>query len=295
MSDPQNKRRFKLFRRKKTSESENILPQPPDDPSQWLESLPDTDSQALEQLAQVSEEEVRPLVITPQEERFPPLNPSESPAKTQAPAPSTSPKTKTAAPNNRRKNIITGLALIGTLFLCTWYSIIWIDPQTVFNPLPPFTPFMVVTATPIGGVIPQADVPPTAPTEAPAVQIPDVDFPFVLAPTGVIYAPNENGQGCEWQSIAGSINGLDGAPLSGYSVRIRGGNGLDERVFSGVTQTFGEGGYELFISAVPQAADYTVQLLTAQGAPLSNEVTISTRADCEGNVAIVNFVQISDF
>lgn len=119
-------------------------------------------------------------------------------------------------------------------------------------------------------------------------------YPFVLAATGVIYIPNANSSACNWASIAGTVSDNSGLPINGYRIRITSPDdpGLDETIFSGSTLTFGPGGYELPLGGAPVAGDYRVRLLDARGAPVSPEYAVRTRAECDGNVALVNFVQV---
>lgn len=294
MRDSEQPKQGGFFRRKSGNsqiEQDGVLPQP-QEPTEWLSQLPDTDADALENLSQLSPEDVRPLVITPPEERFPPLNLG------QRAAPQPQPAAEPSSPDNRRKNLAAIMGLIGVVVVGIWYAVIWVNPQSVLNPLPPVTPFMVVTATPgsapAAAQIEATPIPVNTPQLSQPEPQPDAPFPFVLAETGVIYIANENGMGCDWMSIAGSVTGLDGVPLDGYGIRITG-DDLNERVFSGSTQTFGAGGFELPLGGAPQAGTFDVQLFTAQGAPLSDVYTVETRADCASNVAIVNFLQIRDF
>ncbi len=175
------------------------------------------------------------------------------------------------------------------------FTLIFVNPQTPLNPFPPFTPIpILITAT---FLPPTATLEPSPgptltftplPVEAFATSSP---FPFIAANNGAVFAPNANDQGCNWASIAGSVSDLVDAPLDGYGIRVRGDN-LDETIFSGATQSFGPGGFELFLNGAPSAATYTVQLLSPQGAPLSAEYPVTTRATCEENVALISFIQI---
>jgi len=112
----------------------------------------------------------------------------------------------------------------------------------------------------------------------------------------VLYAPNNNGTGCNWASIAGSVTDTDGLPLNNYGVQIRHvADNLDVKVFSGSALTFGPGGFELAIGGTPQAGEFVVQLFSPAGAPVSEEYTVMTRDTCEENVAVLRFVQVQAF
>ncbi len=251
---------------------------------------------------------VRPLIITPQSERFPPVRPedyrisSPRPPSKQRPAP----RPHKRSPMRHVYNLITLLSLLGTAAIVALFVVIWNDPETEFNPFPPPTPFIEVTATPrdaIGITAPTPEPTSTStsiPIAGPALSTPgpravvtatDDGFPFAITDVGVLYTQNDNGRGCNWASIAGTVTARDGAPLDGYAVRIRDEEGQSERVFSGATRTFGPGGFELPLSGAPRISRYTVQLFSPQGAPLSDSYTVETRAECDSSVAIVSFME----
>ncbi len=227
--------------------------------------------------------------VVPPAERFPPL-----PVHQEAPPrPSES---KPAAPRRRSgraclPNLVALFFLAATAAAAAVFVIIWVDPFTPLNPFPPFTPLPIfVTTTPL-----PERAPPAAPTATftPLAVIPPspAAYPFQLDPAGVVYAPNGNGQGCAWSSIAGTVTDAAGAPLAGYGVRVAGPERTDT-VYSGSARTFGDGGYELFLNSVPQETAYTVQLLDPQGNPVSEAYPVVTAAACERNVAIVSFVAV---
>lgn len=264
-----------------------IDPQPPlfgpDDPPLRPESniepdfldLPEVQGEddALAALRSLPPDEVRPLRITPSEERYPPLAPAPPAQRPRA--------QKTAVrrnPRARRYNLLTFLFFLLTVLLIAYYGLIWVDPQTPLNPLAPPIQFIPVTATP--------GAPQVAPVLNPSAT-PDTSYPFVLN-AAVVYAPNANDRGCNWSSIAGTVTDSGGDALDGYRLRISG-DGLNETVFSGAARTFGPGGYELPLADAPVADQYTIQLFSPEGAPLSDVVTVETRATCEENVALVNF------
>jgi len=257
-------------------------------------ALPDTNQDALRSLATLPEGSVHPPVITPQGERYPPLAPQE-PLATPATLLTQVPDEKVLRWRKLRYNLITVLGVLGTILLLAWYVEIWRNPQSTWNLLPPSTPFVIITATPGSGsamptpneageiIIVVTDV------QSPAATATDSPYPFIVLGS-TIYAPNSNDLGCNWWSIAGTVTNRDGAPLNGYRVRVIG-DDLMETVFSGAVLAFGPGGFELPLIGTPQEAEFTVQLFSPQDAPLSEAIPVVTRADCDGNVTIINFRQ----
>ncbi|MDQ7024684.1 MAG: hypothetical protein Q9P44_03915 [Anaerolineae bacterium] len=262
-------------------------------------SLPDTNLDALESLSKLSPDDVRAPLITPQAERYPPLNPTaEAVPNTPTPDSAKIAAIKARKQRNIRNNVITILAWASTIAFITWMVTIWLNPQTTWNPLPPQTPFIVITATTgaaaINPVTPTVNVEGqifiVATEAATETQVAtESPYPFI-APDTVIHVPNGNDLGCSWWSIAGTVSDSNGTALDGYRIRVVG-EGVNESVFSGTILTFGAGGFELPLIGTPQVAEFTVQLFSPQDAPLSPPVTVTTRAECDANVAIVNFVQ----
>lgn len=169
--------------------------------------------------------------------------------------------------------------------------------QMVIAPprLPTATP-VAVTATLVGGVAPQTSVETvfTPPAPVDAASVTRSPFPFTLANEVVTYIPNPNDQGCRWASIGGAVVSLNGEAVSGLAVRVVG-EGIDEIRFTGTAGAFGPSGYEVFLNGAPLDAQYTVQLLSQTGAPISEAFTVTTSTVCEQNVAVVSFVQNHDY
>jgi hypothetical protein len=255
-------------------------------------AYPDRDAEALEMLSSL-QGEVKAPKITPPEERYPPLRPvAEKPRQSKAAA---APSTEPQKSKNGFYNLMTFVLFVGIVLFIAWFAQVWIDPQSFLNPLPPATPFIEVTATPSSAQTTVDATPDDSGqifvviTETPALIAPtDSPYPFIVQE--ILYAPNSNDLACNWWSIAGTVRDIEGAALNGYRIRVSGA-GLNESVFSGASQSFGAGGFELPLVGTPREEEFTVQLFSAQDAPLSEVVNVTSRADCDANVTIVNFVQ----
>lgn len=187
-------------------------------------------------------------------------------------------------------NLVTLFFVVATFAVGAYFVLIASNPHTRLNPFPPFTPLpRIVTATFLPPTVTWTPLPaPTAtftplPVEALGPQ------EFGLANLAPIYIPNANNQGCNWSSIAGTVTDSGGKPLDSYQIHVIG-SGIDEVVYSGSSLTYGPGGFELPLSGVPQEQQYLVQLLTPEGTPASPEYSITTRAACDQNVALLSFV-----
>lgn len=287
MTDDNNKSVRRVNRKNKDAEHERFMPKRSADFPDFANiDIPDLDNDALESLQKI-DGIMRPLVVTPQADRFPTI-PTEDDELDVKPKPKPAyrrPK------NSRRNNVITLLFMLMTIGVLAYFALLWTDPLTILNPLAPPTPFEIVTATADAN---PAFVPTMQPTVEQGQPTPTSDladlYPFAIAPDGVLFVSNQNGRDCNWASIAGTVTNTNGEPLPGFGIRVSG-DQVSATVYSGTNQTFGEGGYELNLGGAPMFANFRVRLVTTGGAPLSDEVIVTTRDDCNENVAIVNFIQ----
>jgi hypothetical protein len=118
--------------------------------------------------------------------------------------------------------------------------------------------------------------------------------PFPFTASDVTYDTNEGEQGCQWMSIAGTITGVNGEPVPGLAVEIRG-NNFNQVVFSGTAARLGEAGFEFYLGRRVRAVTYTLQLLGPSGSPISDVIYVETGSTCESNVARVEFIQNHEF
>ena len=225
------------------------------------------------------------LKIASPEQRYPPMSPFvEDRADFTRPSPALSKlPIVQKAPSRRGLNCLSLLALLGTVVIWGIVALIWQDPYSLANPLPPPMVILRITAT----FLPPT---PTSIVQAAPVATSSALYPFALTSEGLQYTANLNGRGCEWQSIAGTVTQPDGSALNGYRVRVTG-ESIDSTVFSGTSQSFGAGGFEFPLASAPFAQLVLVQLFSPEGAPLSDLVAVEARATCEENVITLNFRQ----
>jgi hypothetical protein len=227
-------------------------------------------------------------------ERFPPVRPKLDDRQERPRRPARRQPVLRRRGGNWRHNLIAFLFFVGTLALCGVYAIIWSNPWSPLNPLAPPTEFYFVTETPdpLGAMNATATAAAMV-TPTPVAGLESFSgLPFSLEESGVIYMPSSSS--CDWASIAGTVTGLNGEPLSGYRISIIDAlepDSLNIEVFSGAVQTFGAGGFEYVLGSVPREGRYDIQLFNPVGVPLSDVYRIVTRDTCDQNVAVVNFVQ----
>jgi hypothetical protein len=103
--------------------------------------------------------------------------------------------------------------------------------------------------------------------------------------------------GCNWAGIGGQIFNRTGSPMNGLLVKISGtleGRPILKYVYTGSSQYFGPGGFDLKLADRPTSGRaLTLQLLNAAGEPRSAVFQLSTYANCQQNLLVVNLVETS--
>jgi hypothetical protein len=224
-------------------------------------------------------------------------------------------------------NILTGLLLIGTLVVGLVFLMIFFNPQSGLNPLPPTTmPAVVPTFT--ASPTPKEVLPPTwtptlsptlPPTETPGptdTPLPPTiepsptstaqassDTSFVLQEDSPKYMENfaHEELGCQWLGVAGQVFDERGNPLDDILVSVKGtlgGEEINRFIFTGLVEeyveNYGEGAYEVELADAPLASQGTlyIQLFEqTNDLALSDKIYFDTYDSCDQNLIIINFVQ----
>ena len=129
--------------------------------------------------------------------------------------------------------------------------------------------------------------------------VPGSFLPFDLQSVEPLYTTNfvHPEAGCNWMGVAGQIFAENLEPKDGLVVVVEGAvnNSMVEVLgYSGLAQSYGPGGYELFLSEVNSPGIFWVQLFDVQGNPLSDIYSFQMNGTCEQNLAIINFTLKSD-
>ncbi len=228
-------------------------------------------------------------------------------------------------------DIFSILLLIGAACLGAYFLLVFINPFTALNPVPPNTPIppvLVPTATitpqqlaelwtptpTIQPTITQTPRPtftpfptntplvlfePTA-TEEPPTPSPTPGMPFeaesIKHMDAKIFHPETN---CDWMGVGGVILDKNGAHYWGAQVRIQGtlaGKTIDQLAISGMGNSFGYGvsGFDFQLEQVPIASTDTLFILISDqsGLPLSDQVYFSTLAECDKNLTFITIRQV---
>lgn len=116
-------------------------------------------------------------------------------------------------------------------------------------------------------------------------------YPFAKSETSPLYLQNFNGLGCDWMGVAGEVLDSDGHafPAGIYNIHVWG-NWIDDRIVAGSNLAYGPSGWEVTLADAPVVRVYEIQMETLAGAPLSQVYEFSSRASCNQNLVIFNFV-----
>jgi len=216
-------------------------------------------------------------------------------------------------------NVLSGILVTGTMVVGLVFAIIFINPQSSLNPIPPTTiPALILTSTPTPtpkGILPSTWTPTNSPTPTETVTpsptntpvptdtpIPTADLEsgttFTLQEGSPSYEVNANhtDAGCNWLGVAGQIFDQDGVPVSGILVEASGLLGeveISGLTLSGMSPFYGEGGYDITLhdSPVVSEEEIWIQLLDQANLPLTEKIVFQTFDSCDSNLIKINFVQ----
>ncbi len=203
-------------------------------------------------------------------------------------------------------NCFTLLILIATLVVGAFFALIFLDPQSSFNPFPPAAavqppptaasePTLEVTAaeTPTQAVTATAQ-PPTATSTVEQASLlfglQPGDNPATLDAS--VFHPEA---GCNFMGVAGQVFGQDESPVAGLQVHVSGklnGQDVDKLGLTGAATQYGSGQYyEVQLANQPIASDNSLQvtLLNTEGQPISDSFPFITTDSCQANLILINF------
>jgi hypothetical protein len=240
-------------------------------------------------------------------------------------------KTTRKGSSDRLFNILTVVFLLMTLSLCGVFFTIFTNPYSAINPFPPNTPIpptITPTITPIQPPATWTSVPTVAPTATntprPTFTVEPTNTPFSLVtpstptrtatatrtarPTGVPYNTTVQlfdsttfrpDTSCGDFLVAGQALNASNTPVTGLIVKLGGslpGKSFNNPVLTtltGIVPAYGPSGFEFALGVPPVASSKTlwIQLFDQSGAPLSEQVYLTTSGDCDKNLVFVRFKQ----
>ena len=226
-------------------------------------------------------------------------------------------------------DVFSILLLVGAACLGAYFLLVFMNPYTALNPLPPNTPIPPVvipsaTITPQQLEDPWTETPtiqpsitPTSratftpiPTSTPLLLYTETFTPEPPTATATPQMPFEATvqkisstiihpeTACNWLGVGGTVIDIDKRQRFGVQVRLQGnllGKTIDQLVISGISQAYGISGFEFLLGEAPIPSDgdtLYVRLFDQAGLPLSDEVRFSTSGKCEENLILIRFQQV---
>lgn len=227
-------------------------------------------------------------------------------------------------------NVLTGLILLVTIAIISLQITIFLNPNVIFNPFPPYKlPEALVIQYPTQGTIQEVFVPSLTPvpilqpteTIAPTITPTEIfidgtpvaeetpldptETPFsgyfafalqndINAIESSLIRPN---YGCDWVGVAGQVFDLQGRPVVGVRVWLRGtydNNRINLYSLTMESSPYGPSGFEFRLGDEPlnTKGQLSIQLLDQAGIPISERIYFDTFEDCQKNLILINFKQI---
>jgi hypothetical protein len=222
-------------------------------------------------------------------------------------------------------DILSILVLILTVCLVGYFAMIFVNPASSLNIMPPggglfgnaaptatVTPLqmqatwtasptleLTATDTPRPTITPLPTntsfslVPPTK-TPRPSATPTTPKAPFGGSFTQVESTIIHPDLACNWAGIGGTVVDANNSPVIGTVVVLRGtlnGSTIEQQTVSGINKEYGPSGFEFVLGNAPVASNKTlfVQLVDQQNIPLSDPVQIVTSTECNKNLVMVRF------
>ena len=219
-------------------------------------------------------------------------------------------------------DMLSILVLLLTLCLVGYFALIFVNPASSLNFLPP-------GQGPFSNALPTSTVTPiqmqSTWTPSPTLELTPTDTPrptltplptstsFSLVPPTKTAQPTRTPRApfggsftqvestiihpelaCNWAGIGGTVVDANNSPVIGTVVVLRGtlnGSTIEQQTVSGINKEYGPSGFEFVLGTAPVASSKTlfVQLVDQQNIPLSDPVQIDTSTDCSKNLVMVRF------
>jgi hypothetical protein len=220
-------------------------------------------------------------------------------------------------------DVLSILVLILTVCLAGYFALIFFNPASQLNFLPPgagplgnhlptftvtplqlqptWTPSPTLaltpsdtprpTFTPLPTSTPFSLVPPTKTQKPSATPKAPFSAPSVTQVDSTVIHPE---LACNWAGIGGTVVDANNSPVIGTVVVLRGtlnGSTIEQQTVSGINKEYGPSGFEFVLGSAPVESNKTlyVQLVDQQNIPLSDPVQVTTSTECTKNLVMIRF------
>jgi len=216
-------------------------------------------------------------------------------------------------------NVLSVTMLILTVCLGAYFVVIFLYPQSSFNPMKPnlvdpyafptptitpiqldatwtVTPSPIVSETPT--LLPTYTLEPSptvfsliTPTIT-RTPTPGSKAPFSATVTYIASTIIHPEAGCKWQGIGGTVVDANNADILRMTISLSGrydGKTVEKLTVSSIAPAYGKSGFEFALGTVPISSqgELYLQLLDQAGLPLSKQIYIDTFNDCSKNLVLI--------
>lgn len=236
--------------------------------------------------------------------------------------------------SNFALNVLTLLIVMASFLILIVQLTIYTNPYAVFNPFPPVqlpelvtiptekidipAPTQLIVETEFATQLPTqlqpdlqtpqateaieiqdgtlvAETVETVPTETPFVGY--YAFAIQNEPNAITSTIFKMDLECKWSGVAGQVFDLQGRPVKGIRVWLKGTFDNKPIDYLGLTlesSPYGPSGFEFTLGESPKnsTGKLYIQLLDQAGIPISERVYFDTYEDCDRNLILINFRQV---
>jgi hypothetical protein len=178
----------------------------------------------------------------------------------------------------------------------TWTPTVTVPPTETSTPRPTYTIEPTATAYVLATVAPFSTS--TLTTTPPARTARPAGVPYNITVSYDDSTTRRAGSSCLSMYVAGKALDSQSKPVVGLQVKL--GGSIPGKTFvpalttlTGISPDYGQSGFEFDLKIAPVASSkgLWIQLYDQSGAPLSEQVKLTTYADCKKNLIFVNFQQ----
>jgi hypothetical protein len=103
--------------------------------------------------------------------------------------------------------------------------------------------------------------------------------------------------GCNWMGVAGQAVDINNSPILYLTIHISGtvgGKFIDYYSLTSTAPNYGQAGFEFMLAdkAIASTNTLWIQLLDQQYLPLTEQVKLTTYADCSKNLIMIRFKKV---
>lgn len=188
---------------------------------------------------------------------------------------------------------------LGAIAAAAFIVLLFLNPFSPLNPLPPVTSTEIPTSTPTLAAVTETPTATLEPTATATVEVVSVNYQLQEGSPVYLEASLFHPElGCTFAGVAGQVFGPDGSPVTNLQIHVTGtldDQPIDKIGKTGAATQYGAGEYyEVQLGNQPIASENTllIAVLDSSGNPISDGIPFNTSASCQENLVLINFSSI---